>query len=178
MTGQPPSPENRIDLRAFRNALGCFATGVAVVTTRAADGQAVGLTVNSFSSLSLDPPLILWSLALRSPSRPAFRQAGYFAVNVLAADQSDLSARFASRMADKFDGVDWHEGLGGVPLLAGAAACFECATHGHMESGDHILITGRVERLAQHGAEALVFYRGRYHRFHPAPDEAGLRLAG
>lgn len=177
MTGQP-SPEIPVDLRALRNALGCFATGVAVVTTRAPDGEAIGLTVNSFSSLSLDPPLILWSLARQSPNRPAFRQAGHFAVNVLAADQSAISARFASRVPDRFVGIDWREGLGGAPLLAGAAACFECATHGHMEAGDHILITGRVERLAQHGAEALVFYRGRYHRFDPAPDEAGLRLAG
>ena len=108
------------------------------MTTRAADGQAVGLTVNSFSSLSLDPSLILWSLSLQSPSRPAFRQAGHFAVNVLAADQAEIASRFASRVADKFDGVGWREGLGGAPLLAGAAACFECATHGHMETGDHI----------------------------------------
>src|SRR6476660_5707799 len=116
----------RDDQRGFRRALGQFATGVGVMTARSGDRLA-GVTANSFSSVSLDPPLVLWSLELRALSLPVFREASHFAVNVLAADQVPLSTRFARSSADKFASAEWRPGRSGVPLLTGVAAQFECA---------------------------------------------------
>jgi len=152
------------DVRRLRDALGAYPTGVTVVTTRGPDGRAVGLTVNSFASLSLDPPLLLWSLANRSPNRRAFRAASHFAINVLAADQMALARRFANpALADKFDGVAWqpadaHE----VPLLAGALASFVCECRDAIEAGDHTLFIGRVEQHTHADGEPLVFHGGHF----------------
>ena len=116
-----------IDAREFRNALGSFTTGVTIVTTRDASGHDVGLTANSFNSVSLDPPLVLWSLAKSSTSLSAFVEAKHFAVHILAADQEPLSNRFATRGADKFAGLQIERGEGGMPLLHGCAARFDAA---------------------------------------------------
>lgn len=151
-----------IDSRALRQALGCFPTGVTIVTAPAGDGAFVGLTVNSFNSLSLDPPLILWSLATRSSSRRAFESAGHFAVNVLADDQVALSQRFSSQRPDKFDDLVVHAGLGGAPLIAGCSAHIECRTQSAQVEGDHVLFIGRVERVRSSGRPPLVFVGGRY----------------
>src|SRR5512143_589785 len=122
------SVQNAFDPLEFRKALGSFATGVTIITTRAEDGTPIGLTVNSFNSVSLNPPLVLWSLAETSLSLPIFRAATHWAVHVLASDQEDLSGRFARRGENKFAGLDVDEGLGGVPLLKGCAARFQCRT--------------------------------------------------
>ncbi len=148
--------------RALRNALGAFATGVTVVTALDASGRAIGLTVNSFNSVSLEPPLIVWSLSLASPNLAAFRECSHYAINVLALDQAWLSQRFASREADKFSGLDWKAGLGGAPLLRGCCASFECANEARHAGGDHLVFIGRVERHGHHPKEPLVFQGGRY----------------
>lgn len=158
----PPTP---LSLRA---ALGRFATGVTIITCRTASGQRVGLTANSFASLSLEPPLVLWSLRRASPSLAAFEAASRFAVNVLAETQVDLSRRFAlpqagAGSADKFDEGHWTEGLGGAPVLAGCAAVFECERVAAHDGGDHRLFIGRVLRLADLAVAPLVFQGGHYH---------------
>jgi len=152
-----------MDSQQFRAALGLFATGVTVVTVRAADGGLVGLTANSFNSVSLDPPLVLWSLARRAGSMPVFTRGSHYAINILAADQKDLAQRFATRDIDRFAGVDWREGAGGAPVLAGAVAVFECANRSRYEEGDHVIFVGEVERCtARSGAQPLIFHGGRY----------------
>jgi len=148
----------------LRNALGRFATGVAIVTCLDQHGQAVGLTVNSFTALSLEPPLVLWSLRDFSPSLPAFAAARCFAVNVLAEPQLELSRRFASPVANKFDHGEWHVGGGGVPVLTEAAAVFECETFSQQQAGDHVLFIGQVLRFMDGALKPLVFHAGRYHR--------------
>lgn len=149
--------------RALRHTLGHYPTGVAVVTTHAPDGRRVGLTVNSFASLSLEPPLVLWSLANRSPNLATFRESGRFVVNLLAASQAALARRFANgAIADKFDGVPleapWHE----VPVLADTLGWIACHTPEVLQGGDHTLFVGRVEGHACRGGDALVFHRGRF----------------
>jgi 3-hydroxy-9,10-secoandrosta-1,3,5(10)-triene-9,17-dione monooxygenase reductase component len=152
------------DAREFRRALGTFPTGVAVVTTRDASGAFVGLTINSFSSLSLEPPLVLWALNATSPNLAAFDRARYFAVNILAEDQVELSRRFASQVANKFLHLDIHAGLEGVPLIAASAARLECRAAARHNGGDHVLFIGHVERFAYDPQKRpLVFYAGRYH---------------
>jgi flavin reductase (DIM6/NTAB) family NADH-FMN oxidoreductase RutF len=140
-----------------------FATGVTIVTARAADGGVVGLTANSFNSVSLDPPLVLWSLSRAAASLAAFSKGSHYAINVLAADQKALAERFAMRVADRFAGVDFDEGAGGAPLLHGAAATFECFNRSRYEEGDHVIFVGEVERCAHRaGATPLLFHGGRY----------------
>lgn len=152
-----------IDYLAFRETLGSFATGVTVVTALAPDGQWIGLTVSSFNTVSLDPPLILWSLSTGSPNLDAFRTATRYAVNVLAAAQQELSDRFSVRSEDRFAGVPVREGLGGVPLIAGCCAVFECVNEQRYPGGDHLIFVGRVERFAQGEARSpLIFHGGRY----------------
>lgn len=148
--------------RSLRQALGRFATGVTIITCRDAGGQPVGLTANSFNSLSLDPPLVLWSLRVESPSEPAFQGAGHFAVNVLAQGQIELSRRFASSETDKFAAGHWQAGEGGAPVLAGCAAVFECETVSRQRLGDHILFIGRVLRHAEAQQAPLLFHGGQY----------------
>nr|WP_211168923.1 flavin reductase family protein [Aromatoleum toluvorans] len=142
--------------------MGHFATGVTVVTTRNAAGAPIGVTINSFSSLSLDPPLILWSLAKKSHSLAAFEGAAQFAVHVLAADQRALSDRFARSGGDKFADVRPSSGLGDVPLLPHCAAVFQCSVEHCYDGGDHLILVGRVQRFATDERPPLLFYRGRY----------------
>jgi len=150
------------DSRVLRSALGQFATGVTVVTTRAPGGAFVGLTVNSFSALSLEPPLILWSLRCSSPSLPVFEKAERFVVNVLAEAQVEVSRRFASPQADKFEGVPHAENAWGLPLLHGASAWFECRTVSRQIAGDHCLFIAEVERFTLSEAAPLLFHAGGY----------------
>jgi len=165
------------DQRGFRRALGQFATGVAIMTASAGDKLA-GVTANSFSSVSLDPPLVLWSLERKAQSLPVFREAGHFAVNVLAANQVALSTRFASPGEDKFAEVAWIPGSGGAPLIEGVAAWFECVRDAEHEGGDHLILIGRVERFTRFDREVLLFAHGRYGLAvdHPAIDVARRTL--
>jgi flavin reductase (DIM6/NTAB) family NADH-FMN oxidoreductase RutF len=151
-----------IDPADFRRALGCFPTGIAVVTTTTADGMPVGLTVSSFNSVSLDPPLVLWSIDRAAECHAAFTAATHFAVNVLSRAELDLVMRFAQKSGDKFAGLDWRPGTAGVPLLPEFAACFECATEHRYDGGDHTIIVGRVLALEDHDKEPLIFHRGEY----------------
>ncbi|MGQ3675820.1 flavin reductase family protein [Xanthobacter sp. TB0139] len=147
--------------RTLRRALGLFATGVCVVTTTAPSGERVGLTINSFSSVSLDPPLVLWSLARSSPWLELFRNASHFAVNVLSAEQEELCSRFSRPVEDRFAGLDVAHGAGKAPLLPGCLAHFECAQEQVVEAGDHIILLGRVlSHRKGDGADALVFCNG------------------
>lgn len=152
-----------IDTKALRNALGRFTTGVTIATCRDALAQPVGLTANSFNALSLDPPLVLWSLRSASPALPAFTAASHFAINVLAEGQVQLSRRFASPVPDRFAQGQWAEGAGGVPVLAGCCAVFECALHSHQAVGDHVLFIGEVVALHEAALPPLVFQAGHYH---------------
>lgn len=152
----------RPEPRALRQALGRFATGITVITTRAGSGQPMGMTANSFSSVSLDPPMVLWSLRRQSPSLPAFLEAGCFAVNVLSAEQGSLSRHFATPVADKFEGVMWEPGHGGCPLLPGSLASFECDTHQVVEAGDHLILIGLVRHVTHRDGTPLVFHGGKY----------------
>jgi flavin reductase (DIM6/NTAB) family NADH-FMN oxidoreductase RutF len=159
------APERtRHDARDFRTALGCFPTGVCLVTTLGSDGARAGMTANSFSSVSLDPPMVLWSLARTASSAPLFRDAEYFAINVLAAGDDALSSHFARPGADKFAAFAnrFTAGMGGVPLLAGAAATFECHSRHRYYGGDHIIVIGVVERYTHRDVPPLVFHRGKY----------------
>ncbi len=151
-----------VDPRQLRNALGRFATGVTVITTQTPAGKLEGLTANSFSALSLDPPLVLWSIRLSAPSLPGFLAAGGFAVNVLAADQRKLAADFATASVDKFADVPFAIGQRGYPLLPGSIAVFECQTENTIEGGDHLIFIGRVVAAAYRDGEPLVFSGGEY----------------
>lgn len=146
----------------FRQALAQFATGVAVVTTRDADGNAAGITVNSFCSLSIDPPLILWSLAAGANSARAFRDCGRFRVQVLGAGQLEVARQCATRGADKFAHGDWRDGRHGLPSLDGCVAWFECENHRQYDEGDHVIIVGRVTAFCNAGGTPLIFHAGRY----------------
>jgi len=152
------------DSKTLRSALGRFATGVTIVTCRDAAGHPVGLTANSFNSLSLEPALVLWSLRAASPGLGAFQKAGHFAVNVLAESQIELSRRFASPTHDRFAEGPWSAGQGGAPVLAGCAAVFECASDSHLTAGDHVLFIGRVEALSETPLAPLLFQAGHYHQ--------------
>jgi flavin reductase (DIM6/NTAB) family NADH-FMN oxidoreductase RutF len=156
-----PGPERR---REFRDALGRFATGVTVVTTAGPQGP-VGITANSFASVSLDPPIVLWSIARDSSRFPAFAGCERFAVHVLGADQIELSRRFASSTARGFEGLDFERGEDGVPLLAGCLSRFECARLAAHDGGDHLIVVARVTAAALREGEPLVFSRGGYGRF-------------
>jgi flavin reductase (DIM6/NTAB) family NADH-FMN oxidoreductase RutF len=149
--------------RLFRDALGRFATGVTVVTIAGPDGP-MGFTANSFASLSLDPPLVLWSPAKASQRYPFYAAARHYAIHVLGQHQSDLPARF-SRGGLGFDGLDWHLNTEGVPVLPGALARFDCAQHATHDGGDHLIIVGQVLRLALEEGEPLVFANGRFGGF-------------
>jgi 4-hydroxyphenylacetate 3-hydroxylase, reductase component len=146
----------------LRLALGRFVTGVTIVTCRDEHGEAVGLTANSFNALSLDPPLVLWSLRQASSTIEAFTNASHFAVNVLAAGQVDLSRRFARPASAKFDEGEWTDGQGGAPLLAGCVAVFECRRRSHHAAGAHLLFIGEVERIGGTADTPLVYHAGHY----------------
>ncbi|WP_159878678.1 p-hydroxyphenylacetate 3-hydroxylase reductase component [Aquitalea denitrificans] len=160
MTSKPPASAD--DPRLFRRALGNFATGVTVMTACGSDGQKVGVTANSFNSVSLDPPLILWSIDKRSGSYPVFASASHFAVNILAADQISLSNRFARPSDDRFAGVPHTQGAGGAPLLEDCAARFVCERHAMHDGGDHWIMLGKVVALDDFGRAPLLYHQGSY----------------
>ena len=160
--GLPPGPSSPLDGRHLRHALGRFATGVTVVTCRNAEGGFVGLTVNSFNSLSLQPPLVLWSLREHSPNQKAFLAAANFAINVLAEDQVNVSRRFAASGHDRFAEGAWSLGAHGAPVLAGCTAVFECASVSQQEMGDHRLFIGQVLAYSQAALKPLLFQAGHY----------------
>jgi flavin reductase (DIM6/NTAB) family NADH-FMN oxidoreductase RutF len=152
----------------LRAALAQFATGVAVVTTRGLDGRSVGLTINSFSSVSLEPPLVLWSLSKRSASLADFAAARSFAVHVLGAGQERLARRFAAPCADRFAGLARSIGPDGVPLLEDGVARFFCTPHDRHEAGDHVIFIARVERFERWGGAPLIFHGARFCGIAPA----------
>jgi flavin reductase (DIM6/NTAB) family NADH-FMN oxidoreductase RutF len=161
---------------AFRRCLGQFATGVTVVTANI-NGELVGLTVNSFASVSLTPPLILWSINVSSSSYAKFSVADSFIINVLADDQITLSRHFGRSGADKFTGVPWSEGLNGAPILDGVAAFFECSRESEHQGGDHLILVGRVQRAVQFDRNTLLFAQGRYRIAADHPGEENLARA-
>lgn len=149
--------------RELRTALGCYPTGVAIIATLSPEGRAVGLTVNSFASVSMDPPLVLWGLAQRSPSLPAFDGATHFSVSVLAEDQEALCRRFANpAVPDKFAGIDTVPGAHGIPLVGGAVAQFECRKESRMVGGDHVVFVGQVESFRWREGAPLLFHGGTF----------------
>lgn len=162
MESTPCDTGEHFDPRDFRNALGTFATGVTIVTIVGPDGSPIGLTCNSFNSVSLSPPLVLWSLSLRSPNLSNFLQAPHFAVNVLAADQVELARQFAQSRTNKFEGVAYRSGTGGVPLIDSAAAQLECRNEMRYYSGDHVIFIGHVLRYVWRDCVPLIFLRGEY----------------
>lgn len=157
-----------IDQRGFRRALSQFATGVAVITARDTNGSVVGMTMSSFNSLSLDPPLVLFSVDRRAMSLKAMLAAQGYAVNVLARQQEHLSNQFAKALGDKWSNVAYEIGHAQAPLLGGALAHFECERYANYEGGDHVLFVGRVVRFAAaEEGDPLVFFRGKYHSLSP-----------
>lgn len=159
---QVPTPQS------FRAALGRFATGVTIVTARADDGSLIGLTANSFNSVSLAPPLVLWSLSRQSQSLPVFHAGTHYAINVLGAPQRDLALRFASRGVDRWADVAYTEGASGAPLLDGAVAVFECFNRSRYEEGDHIIFVGEVERCTHRtDIPPLLYHGGQFYTEHP-----------
>ncbi len=167
------SDSSAIDPRDFRNALGTFATGVTIITAITADGVPYGLTCNSFASVSLNPPLVLWSLGKFSQGLSTFQNASHFTVNVLGVSQQALASRFAKSSEDKFAGVAWTPGLGNAPVLADSVANFQCRTASRYSGGDHVIFLGAVEAYAYNRQEPLLFARGGYGRFTAADDVSG-----
>ncbi|OGA96257.1 MAG: flavin reductase [Burkholderiales bacterium RIFCSPHIGHO2_12_FULL_61_11] len=153
--------------REFRSALAMFATGVTIVTARTPAGDLVGLTANSFNSVSLNPPLVLWSLSQAAGSMAALSTGSHYAINILAADQKALAERFASKREDRWMDVLFTEGASGSPLLSGAAATFECFNRSRYEEGDHVIFVGEVERCSHRaGAAPLLFHGGKFYTEH------------
>lgn len=164
IAGQPPSEG---EARDYRRALGAFPTGVTIMTALAPNGVRAGMTANSFASVSLHPPLILWSLTRKSHSFETFTTAERFAVNVLGFHQKELALRFARGDIDRFSGVEVQAGLGGVPLIADTIACLQCRRAALHDGGDHIIIVGEVEAYAYDQRPPLVFSRGGFGAFEP-----------
>ncbi|MEL6181482.1 MAG: flavin reductase family protein [Myxococcota bacterium] len=157
-----------IEARAFRNALGCFATGITVVTTRDAEGAPAGVTISSFTSVSLEPPLVLFCLALDADTRPALEHRRRFVVHVLAEGQESISNRFARTGVDKWADLEHDNTDCGLPLISGALATFTCAVTHMYEGGDHVIIVGHVEAMqAAPEGEPLLYVRGRYRHLKP-----------
>jgi len=151
-----------LDKRDLRRALGSFGTGVTVVTSGNSQSRWVGVTANSFSSVSLEPPVVLWSLGSNSPSLEVFDETGRFVINVLALDQVELSKQFSKPLSDKFSGVECIEGLGGVPVIPDCVATFECKTIQRTLVGDHVLFLGQVENYVYESKTPLLFCQGQY----------------
>ena len=169
MADQPTSGEYRSghDPRTLRDALGCFATGVTVVTCLDTDGQPAGLTVNSFTSVSLDPPLLLVCLAKRAASAEALVGASHFAVNVLQTGQQPASIRFSTRDQDRFGATPWSTGEAGAPILKDSMGVFECARHAVHDGGDHHILIGQVVKATFDAKlDPLLYFRGSYRRLH------------
>ncbi len=173
MNRSTPSNADASEQKLLREALSSFATGVTVVTTATPQGRRIGLTANSFTSVSLDPPLVLWSLKKNSANLDVFRQATHFAVNVLSSRQKELCFRFASRLeGDRFDGVALEPSRFDLPLLADSLAQFECSAYHEYEAGDHVMFLGRVERFSKGQGDALIFSGGRLLENAPAAAAA------
>lgn len=154
-----------VDRIEFRNALGSFATGITVVTAKSPDGELLGITANSFNSVSLDPPLVLFSLDRGAYSLKSFEASGAFAINVLCEDQQHLSSNFAKSLTDKWTDVEYEIWETGSPILKGAIASFDCEIHSMYDGGDHIIFIGRVLRMkADPDRRPLLYYRGKYAR--------------
>ncbi len=168
-----PTSKAALDARAFRTALGAFVTGVTIITTVDATDAPVGLTANSFNSVSLDPPLVLFSLGLDSTNLDAFRQAQFWAVHVLSAEQEALSNQFAKRDGNKFQDVTYSTGPGGIPLLDGFSARFICRAAFEYEGGDHAIFLGEVIAFDQVALPPLVYHQGRYGGVFPAAAMTG-----
>ncbi len=163
-TAQPPS----FSALQFRAALGMFATGVTIVTARTPSGELVGLTANSFNSVSLSPPLVLWSLARAAGSLAAFSTGSHYAINILAADQQALAQQFARKDIDRWAAVAYDLGASGAPLLRGCVASFQCYNRSRYEEGDHVIFVGEVERCShREGASPLLFHGGKFFTEHP-----------
>ena len=156
------SDSSSIDPRDFRSALGTFATGVTIITAAAPNGKPYGLTCNSFASVSLNPPLVLWSLGMFSQGLSVFQNASHFTVNVLGASQQALASKFAKSSEDKFAGVEWSPGLGNAPILTNSVANFQCRAADRYYGGDHVIFLGAVEAYAYNRQEPLLFARGRF----------------
>lgn len=171
MSTTTPAETATIEPRALRRALGNFATGVTVITATA-DGRKVGVTANSFNSVSLDPPLVLWSIAKQSSSFEVFEAATHFAINILSADQIDLSNRFARPSEDKFAGVDCATGPGNCLLLPDTSANFQCEKHQIIDGGDHWILIGKVVAFEDHGRSPLLYHQGTYCMVLPHPHLA------
>lgn len=163
------NPQSPDDARALRTALGCFATGITVVTlSPGVDGVPAGVTVNSFNTVSLDPPLILFSIDKASYILGAFQDASHYVVNVLADNQQELSDRFAAHSAEKWDGVSFETWESGAPVMADTLAAFECEAHAQVDGGDHVIFIGRVIKMACHAEKSpLLYVRGHYARLEP-----------
>ena len=161
MSGKGPAAK-AFSERQFRDALAQFATGVTIVCARAPNGRYVGFTANSFSSASLDPPLILWTLSRRSSSLTGFESSARYAVNVLAATQMDLARRFSRPHADRFADVAFRLGWSDAPLIEGCIAWFECRHHARERTGDHVLFVGEVMTVERSPGAGLVFQHGRF----------------
>ncbi|WP_316168518.1 MULTISPECIES: flavin reductase family protein [unclassified Bradyrhizobium] len=167
------SDSSPIDARDFRNALGAYGTGVTIITAADAAGRPYGLTCNSFASVSLNPPLVLWSLLLYSSSLNVFQSASHFTVNVLGTSQQALANKFAKSSEDKFIGVEWSPGLGRAPVLKESVANFQCRSVSRYYGGDHVIFLGAVEAYSYSPTEPLLFVRGRFGRFE-ATDERNM----
>lgn len=171
---QPAKPEfiraekregdTELDAHMFRQALAQFATGITIITTKNAEGKYVGVTANSFNSVSLRPPLVLWSLSKKASSHDAFAAATHYGVSVLSADQEGLSHHFSTFKGDRFEGVEVIEGLGGAPLIPHALAHFECKVRSRYDEGDHFIMVGEVLRCDFREGEALVYRSRKYFR--------------
>jgi flavin reductase (DIM6/NTAB) family NADH-FMN oxidoreductase RutF len=156
-------PATGFSSQEFRAALGMFATGVTIVTALDGSGRPVGVTANSFNSVSLQPPLVLWSLARAAGTMAVFEQGSHYAINILAAEQHALAERFGRRSPNRFAGVAFRPGGCGAPVLEGSAAVFECRNRSRYEEGDHVIFVGEVEHCERRaGAQPLIFHGGRY----------------
>ncbi|MCC5858981.1 MAG: flavin reductase family protein [Ectothiorhodospiraceae bacterium] len=155
--------EIRFNARQLRDALGAFSTGVTVVTTRAADGSPVGMTVNSFTTVSLEPPLVLWSAHRGVDPFDAFVSADHYAVHVLHAGQQGIADHFARSIRDKFTGIRIRSGIQGLPLLDDYTARFQCRVERRLEGGDHVMLLGHVLAFDHQPGEPLIFHAGGYH---------------
>lgn len=165
------SDNSAIDPRDFRNALGTYGTGVTIVTAMGPDGKPYGVTCNSFASVSLNPPLVLWSLGMFSQGLTIFQNASHFTVNVLGVSQQALAMQFAKSSGEKFNGVEWTPGLGNAPVLAGSVATFQCRAANRYYGGDHVIFLGAVEAYAYTKQEPLLFSRGGFGRFIAGDDK-------
>ena len=161
-TGSSGASSHAFDARQFRDALAQFATGVTIICAHAGEGRYVGVTANSFNSVSLDPPLVLWSLAGRSGSLAAFEAAERYTVNVLSASQTDLARRFSRPHTDRFAGVDFRMGWANAPLIHGCVAWFECKHHSRQRAGDHVIFVGEVATVERAAGDGLVFHHGHF----------------